>query len=86
MCTDVRAFVEIRDDKIGDILLINHFDLYGNPMFIDSQVAFLSQFEHKKIKKDWQVGLNVDGMTGATKTAEHFVNGMRKIASDMTKD
>lgn len=82
VCTDVRAFIEIRDDKIGNIDLINPFHLYGKPMPVELQETFLLQFLNKKIKTHMKVGFTVDGISGATKTTKSFVRGIDKIKFD----
>ena len=86
VCTDVRAFVEIRDDKIGDIDLINPIHLYGKSMPVELQEAFLLQFLNKKIKTNMKVGFTVDGISGATKTAKSFVRGIYKIKFDKERE
>ena len=86
VCMDVRALVEVRNEKLRDIILINPFHLYGKPMPVELQQTFIAQFENKKIKEKMLVGFNVDGISGATKSAEKFANGIYKIRLDMERD
>ena len=85
VCADVRSLVEVQDGKIGDIILIDPFHLYGKPMPAELQQSFIAQFENKKIKERMLVGFNVDGISGATKSAERFVSGIYKIKLDMAR-
>lgn len=86
VCADVRALVEVQDKKIGDIILIDPFHLYGEPMPAELQHTFIAQFENKEVKERMLVGFNVDGISGATKSAEKFVSGIYRIKLDMTGD
>ncbi len=86
VCIDVRAFVKIKDGKIGDIDLINPFHLYVKPMPVELQEAFLLQFLNQKIKTNMKVGFTIDGISGATKTAKSFVHGINKIKFDKERD
>ena len=85
VCADVRALVEIQNEKIGDIILIDSFHLYGKPMPSELQQSFISQFENKEVKERMLVGFNVDGISGATKSAEKFANGIYRIKLDMAR-
>ena len=86
VCADVRALVEIQNRGIGDIILIEPFHLYGEPMPAELEQTFITQFENKEIKERMLVGFNVDGISGATKSAENFVIGVYRIKQDMTRD
>lgn len=83
VCADVRALVEAQDGKIGDVILIDPFHLYGEPMPEKLQQSFIAQFENKEMKERMLVGFNVDGISGATKSAERFVSGIYRIKLDM---
>ncbi len=83
VCADVRALVEVRNGKIGNIILIDPFHLYGKPMPAELQQSFIAQFENKEIKERMLVGFNVDGISGATKSSEKFANGIYRIKLDM---
>lgn len=85
VCSDVRALVEIQNEKIGNIIIIDPFHLYGKPMPAELQKSFIAQFENKKIKERMLVGFNVDGISGATKSAEKFANGIYRIKLDMAR-
>ena len=80
VCADVRALVEVQNGGIGDIILIDPFHLYGKPMPAELQQTFIAQFENKEVKERMLVGFNVDGISGATKSAEKFVNGIGVVA------
>ena len=86
VCADVRALVEVQDGKIGDVILIDPFHLYGEPMPAELQQSFIAQFENQKIKERMLVGFNVDGISGATKSAEKFANGIYRIKLDIAGD
>ena len=49
------------------------------------QQTFIAQFKNKKIKERMLVGFNVDGMSGATKSAENFANGIYRIKLDIER-
>ena len=86
VCADVRALVEVQNGKIGDIILIDPFHLYGKPMSTELQQTFIAQFENKEVKEKMLVGFNVDGISGATKSAKKFTNGIYRIKLDMAGD
>ena len=86
VCADVRALIEVRNGKIGNIILIDPFHLYGKPMPVELQQSFIAQFENKAIKERMLVGFNVDGISGATKSTEKFVTGIYRIKLDMERD
>ena len=85
VCVDVRALVEVQNGGVGDIILIESFHLYGESMPAELQQSFIAQFEHKNIKKRMLVGFNVDGISGATKSAEKFATGIYRIKLDMKR-
>lgn len=85
VCADVRALLEVQDRGIGDIILIEPFHLYGEPMPAELQQSFIDQFENNEIKERMLVGFNVDGISGATKSVERFVSGIYRIKLDMER-
>lgn len=85
VCADVRALVKVQNGGIGDIILIEPFHLYGEPMPAELQQSFIAQFENNEIRERMMVGFNVDGISGATKSAERFVSGIYRIKLDMER-
>ncbi len=80
VCEDVRYFVGLGpENTILDIVLVDNFHLYGNPLpEIDHQI-FLTQFLNKRIDDSSFSNEEIKGITGATKTTQRFVDGMRGV-------
>lgn len=80
VCEDVRYFVGIDlDGAIRGVALVNKFHLYGTKMKSESVDEFLSQFIGKRLNSTFRMNHNVKGITGATKTTQHFLEGILGI-------
>lgn len=81
-CKDVRFFIGVDvDNTITGIVLVNKFHLYGEPLATEIVDEFLGQFIKKHVNYGFQFDTNVQGITGATKTAEHFLDGILGVKS-----
>ena len=79
VCKDVRFMVKIHNNRISDITLINPFHLYGQELDAKMRDKFIAQFIGKTLDEQFTLNQDIDGISGATKTAEHFVRGIRGI-------
>ena len=83
VCEDVRFFVGVDiNGAILGVVLVNQFHLYGERMKTENVDEFLSQFIERNLAEAFILGQDIKGITGATKTTKHFLEGilrMRKI-------
>ena len=80
VCEDVRYFVGLGPEgTVLGIVLVNGFHLYGEPMSAIDQKRFLRQFSDKKIYDSTIAYEEINGITGATKTTQRFVDGLHNV-------
>ena len=81
-CKDVRAFLGIDiNGIISGIVLVNPFHFYGEALSEELVDEFLGQFLDKRLNNGFLLGTNVNGITGATKTVEQFLDGVLGITA-----
>ncbi len=77
VCRDVRFFIGVDiDNIISGIVLVNPFHFYGEPLKAEIVDEFLGQFLNRQVSDQLHLGSNIHGITGATKTVEHFLDGV----------
>ena len=80
VCEDVRYFVGIDlDGLIRGVALVNQFHLYGTKLKSERVDEFLSQFIGERLDSTFRLNHNVKGITGASKTTQHFFEGILGI-------
>jgi hypothetical protein len=79
VCADV-AFMVAFDayGKVVSIRPLREVEKYGKPM---DASPFLAQFRNRRPEGRWTVGADIQGITGATKTARLYVNGIKEAAA-----
>ena len=81
VCEDVRFFIGINlHGLITGVVLVNQFHLYGSRMNPEKVNEFLSQFINEKLDGPFRLNLNIEGITGATKTTQYFLDGVLGIS------
>ena len=80
VCKDVRFFIGIdTDNTISGIVLVNPFHFYGEPLASALVDEFIEQFLGKQLNNEFHLDSNIQGVTGATKTVQHFMDGVLGI-------
>ena len=80
VCEDVRFFVGVDiNGTIVGVVLVNQFHLYGERMKTETVEGFLSQFIERNLADTFTSAQDIEGITGATKTAKHFLEGILGI-------
>ena len=80
VCKDVRFFIGIdTDNTISGIVLVNPFHFYGKPLASALVDEFVEQFVGKQLNNEFRLDSNIRGVTGATKTVRHFMDGILGI-------
>ncbi len=84
VCNNVRLLIALdAAGEIREIQALEPLELSGEPLPVEDEIRFFTQFTSDRNEASngpsYVLGVNVDGITGATKSSVHIVDALNKL-------